>query len=395
MTDTATPYDALKNFNGLIRRQSLFASTHLQTDVDHLMFLDTTGSPLAKNAPLPDFLSQLPQLLSAINHRSKVLLTVPQSWQKVLCDSEFTDVELIITTDNQRTPVSSRPDLSFASYADNTADSTTQCQTLLIDFNHLPVEDIARYLPQWRQQHAVLCALNVDAPCQFNLCQQHDIDLIQGIFYTLPADDTNKTVSPSAKTLTQLLVKLQDPEIELDEMADIINQDVALSYKLLRLINSAFFGLPREVGSTRQAIVMLGQNKIKTWASLLCLSGLDNKPSELRYIATIRGRMCELLAKYYKGHGDVFFAAGLFSVLDALMDKPLEVLLQDLPLSEELHAALLSKEGPVGKVLQTVLHYERGNWKAINHSKIPQEALLSAYLDSLYWAKELNQQLNG
>lgn len=395
MTDTATPYDALKNFNGLIHRQPLFAPPHLQTDIDHLVFLDITGTPLAENAPIPGFLSQLPQLLSAINQHSKVLLTVPQSWQKALCDCEFTDMKLILTTDNRQLPASPRPQLSFASYANGVADSETQCPTLLIDFNRFSIEDITRCLPQWRQQHAVLCALNVDAPSQYSLCQQHDIDLIQGIFYTLPAIDANKTVSPSAKTLTRLLVKLQDPEIEIDEMANIINQDVTLSYKLLRLINSAFFGLPREIDSIRQAIVLLGQNTIKTWASLLCLSGLDNKPGELRYLATIRGRMCELLAKHYKGHGDVFFAAGLFSVLDALMDRPLEILLQDLPLSEELHAALLYKEGSVGKVLQTVLNYERGNWKAISHSKIPPDALLSAYLDSLYWAKELNQQLNG
>jgi len=76
------------------------------------------------------------------------------------------------------------------------------------------------------------------------------------------------------------------------------------------------------------------------------------------------------------------------------MDKPLEVLLQDLPLSEELHSALLHKEGPAGNALNQVLNYERGNWSAIDYSVASSDALLSAYLDALYWAKELNLQLN-
>jgi EAL and modified HD-GYP domain-containing signal transduction protein len=287
-----------------------------------------------------------------------------------------------------------KPPSTHVSYAVNAKSANGQSQTLLIDLDVFSADELSANLPKWRQKHAVLCALNVNAAKQFSLCQLHNIDLLQGFFYTLPDTSFDKKIAPAAQTLMELLVKLQDPEVEVDELAEIINQDVALSYKLLRLINSAFFGLPREVGSTRQAIVMLGQNKIKTWASLLCLSGLDNKPNELRTTAMIRGRMCELLAKYYKGHADVFFAAGLFSTLDALMDKPLEVLLQDLPLSEELHTALLHKEGAAGMALNQVLNYERGNWSAIDYSIVSADALLAAYLDALFWAKELNLQLN-
>ncbi len=220
------------------------------------------------------------------------------------------------------------------------------------------------------------------------------MDLLQGNFYTLPATRDSQKIPPSAQTLMELLVKLQDPEVEADDLALIINQDVTLSYKLLRLINSAFFGLPRQVGSTREAVVMLGHNKIKTWASLLCLSGLDHKPNELRSVAMIRARMCELLAKFYKGHGEVFFAAGLFSTLDALLDKPLANLLDSLPLSDELRSALVDKQGAAGQALQDVLRYERGDWQAIDNSPLPVEVLVRAYLDAIYWAKELNLQLS-
>ncbi len=391
MTEIYTAYDSLKNFNGLIHRQPLFISKKLDVDSYHLTFLDTGGNPLGEDAPVPDFLSQLSDILQAINHNQKTLLTIPGSWQKALFEYEMPGIDLIIEANDRSI---TKPASSHVSYAESAKSNVGNGRTLLIDLEEFSENEISENLPKWRQQHPVLCALNVNAFSQFSLCQLHDIDLLQGFFYTLPDNSIDKKIAPAAQTLMELLVKLQDPEVEVDELAEIINQDVALSYKLLRLINSAFFGLPREVGSTRQAIVMLGQNKIKTWASLLCLSGLDDKPNELRTIAMIRGRMCELRAKHYKGHADVFFAAGLFSTLDALMDKPLEVLLQDLPLSEELHSALLHKEGPAGSALNLVLNYERGNWSAIDYSVVSADALLAAYLDALYWAKELNLQLN-
>lgn len=391
MTESYTAYDSLKNFNGLIHRQPLFISKNFHVDSYHLTFLDAAGRPLEDDAPVPEFLSHLSDILPVINHHHKTLLTIPASWQKALFNYDMSGIDLIIEANNNLSPLPANSHVSFAANAKNQAGKG---QTLLIDLEAFSTEDVTENLPDWRQQHNVLCALNVNALTQFSFCQLHNIDLLQGFFYTLPDTSLDKKTAPAAQTLMELLVKLQDPEVEVDELADIINQDVALSYKLLRLINSAFFGLPREVGSTRQAIVMLGQNKIKTWASLLCLSGLDNKPSELRTIAMIRGRMCELLAKYYKGHADVFFAAGLFSTLDALMDKPLEVLLQDLPLSEELHAALLHKEGPAGNALQQVLNYERGHWENLDYSLTTADNLLAAYLDALYWAKELTLQLN-
>lgn len=391
MTEIYTAYDSLKNFNGLIHRQPLFISQKLNVDSYHLTFLDTDGNPLDEDAPVPDFLSQLSDILQAINHNQKTLLTIPASWQQALFDYEMPGIDLIIEA-NEHLIV--KPASLHVSYAANAKNNAGSGQTLLIDLDMFSADEISENVPSWRQHHEVLCALNVNEFNQFSLCQLHNIDLLQGFFYTLPDTSIDKKIAPAAQTLMELLVKLQDPEVEVDELAEIINQDVALSYKLLRLINSAFFGLPREVGSTRQAIVMLGQNQIKTWASLLCLSGLDNKPNELRTIAMIRGRMCELLAKYYKGHADVFFTAGLFSTLDALMDKPLEVLLQDLPLSEELHSALLHHEGPAGSALKQVLNYERGNWSAIDYSVASADALLAAYLDALYWAKELNLQLH-
>jgi len=393
MADYTAPYDALKTFNGLIHRQPLFINNRLDVDSYHLTFLDKNGEVLNDDVEVPAFLAQMTAILPAISNRQKALLTMPESWRAALFDIDMDGIEITLDIHGNPLPDSRNRPFAFAGHA-NGVDHNVHTELLLIDLNRFDPASLTENLPHWRRRHEQLCATNVNALDQLSFCKSFAVDLLQGNFYTLPATRNSPKMSPSAQTLMELLVKLQDPEVEADELALIINQDVTLSYKLLRLINSAFFGLPRQVSTTREAVVMLGHNKIKTWASLLCLSGLDHKPNELRSIAMIRARMCELLAKFYKGHADVFFAAGLFSTLDALLDKPLANLLDSLPLSDELRSALIDKQGAAGQALEDVLRYERGDWQALDNSPLPVEVLVRAYLDAIYWAKELNLQIN-
>jgi EAL and modified HD-GYP domain-containing signal transduction protein len=391
MAEQTVPYELLKTFPGLIHRQPLFTPNRLDVDSYHLYFLDINGDKLNDDSAVPDFIKQLPSILKDINHRQKALLTIPESWQHTLLEMNNIGMSLTLDIHREEIPQKSNTGFTFAGHANAANDS--RAQTLLIDLDRFQPQSLSSQLPRWRQQHQVLCATNVNDNAEFQFCKSHDLDLVQGQFYTQPHADNGKALSPSQQTLMELLVKLQEPDIDPDDLAATINQDVSLSYKLLRLINSAFFGLPREVGSTKQAVMMLGQKKIKTWASLLCLSGMDDKPNELRSIAMIRARMCELLAKYYKGQPDTFFAAGLFSTLDAIMDRPLTEIIDRLPLSVELQTALLEQKGPAGFALYDALSYERGQWQTMQRSAIPKEILVRTYLDSINWTRELNSQL--
>jgi len=387
------PFELLKTFSGLIHRQPLFETNRLDVDSYHLTFLNQHGEALDDDSPVPIFIEQLPDILPAISDRQKALLSLPESWREALKEIRESTLKFTIdlngkTYENQL----GNERFAFARHAE-AADSTSPAQTLLIDIQKQTAQSLTEHLPYWRQNHQILCATNVNSLDDYTLCKSSVLDLLQGQFYTLPEAKDKHKVSPSLQTLMELLVKLQDPEISPEDLAATINQDISLSYKLLRLVNSAFFGLPREVSSTKQAIVMLGHNKIKTWASLLSLSGVDDKPVELRIVAMTRARMCELLAKYYQGQSELFFAAGLFSTLDALMDKPIASLVDKLPLSEELKAALLDKSGAAGNALRDVLNYEKGDWASIDASPIPVEILSRSYLDAIHWAKELNSQL--
>lgn len=392
MADKAVPFELLKTYSGLVHRQPLFIADRLDVESYHLSFLTKQGEKLDDDAEVPKFIESLPDILPAISESQKALLSLPESWRDALLNGEESDIDFILDVNGSDEPLTDNTHFSFARHASLDKDSKDST-TLLIDIAEFNPEVLTEHLPAWRGRHEILCATNVNAVDQFTFCRQHDLDLLQGQFYTLPDANDNKRIPPSIQILMELLVKLQEPNVEAIELANIINLDISLSYKLLRLINSAFFGLRREVDSIKQAIVLLGHTKIKTWASLLSLSGVDDKPKELRIVAMTRAKMCELLAKYYKGQADTFFAAGLFSTLDALMDKPLPDIISKLPLSPDLVNALQDHSGPVGRALNDVLNYEKGNWVALDASPLPVEIIARAYLDAINWAKELNSQL--
>ena len=395
MSNEQSPFGLLKQFSGLIHRQPLFITNRLDVDSYHFSFLDHAGQPLPHDAEVPDFISELSDILPTISDHRKVLLSVPASWREAISENRVSTLQYTFVLQQDDMPIVADGDrFRFARHAKDDADGNHD-ELLLIDMQQYNIEELEENMTDWQAQHHQLAAIGVNDQSDYGLCKTNQLDFCQGSFYTLPSISDRKKISPSLQTLTELLVKLQNPDIEAEELADTVNQDVALSYTLLRLINSAFFGLPREVSSTQQAIVMLGQNKIKTWASLLGLSGIDDKPVELRVVAMTRARMCELLAKYHKGQAELFFAAGLFSTLDALMDSPLSSLIEKLPLSPELKDALLKHEGPAGDALRDTLSYEQGDWETIVNSPVPADAMGQVYLDALSWSKELNSQLSS
>ena len=292
MSNEQSPFELLKQFSGLIHRQPLFITNRLDVDSYHFSFLDHTCQPLPNDAEVPDFISELSDILPTISDHRKVLLSVPASWREAISENRVSTLQYTFVLQQDDMPIVADGDrFRFASHDKDDADGNHD-ELLLIDMQQYNIEELEENMTDWQAQHHQLAAIGVNDQSDYGLCKTNQLDFCQCSFYTLPSISDRKKISPSLQTLTELLVKLQNPDIEAEELADTVNQDVALSYKLLRLINSAFFGLPREVSSTQQAIVMLGQNKIKTWASLLGLSGIDDKPVELRVVAITRARMC-------------------------------------------------------------------------------------------------------
>ena len=135
--------------------------------------------------------------------------------------------------------------------------------------------------------------------------------------------------------------------------------------------------------------MMLGRRMVAVWANMVVVAGFKGKPSELLTTAMMRARMCEQIArKLGRAHPDTYFTAGLFSILDALLDQPMEKVLEELSLAEDLGLALLSHEGELGYVLDLVIRYERGDWDGLDKD-IAAEELKSAYFDAMRWTSRV------
>jgi len=203
-----------------------------------------------------------------------------------------------------------------------------------------------------------------------------------------------RSLAPNQLVIMQLLASLHDPALGFDRAEQIVSSDVALSYRLLRHVNSARFSLPRKVESIRETLVYLGLQTVKGMALLFLLSAIENQPQDLIHIAMLRAKMCQLLAKA-RAADDIhsFFTVGLLSTLDALMNAPMAELLADLPLADELRSALLDLEGDLGAVLAATLAYERGEWDGVGQAGLGADKVREAFLEAVSWARDMEKDL--
>ncbi|HUT62317.1 MAG TPA: HDOD domain-containing protein [Anaerolineae bacterium] len=239
-----------------------------------------------------------------------------------------------------------------------------------------------------------LLAGNVETLDTFDICKSLKFDYFQGFFLSKPNLKIGERMPATRMAILRLLAKLHDPDIEFKELNEIIKEDVTLSYRLLRLINSVFYARSKKIESIHQALTLLGIRRVQEWVSMLLLLKFSSKPNELTITAMERAKMCELLTQALnEKEKEKGFMVGMFSVLDGLLDMPMNEILKTLPLSDEISAALLRHEGPLGAVLHCVLAYERGEWEETWLPDIERGMILNAFLESLDWATTVSSLL--
>lgn len=237
------------------------------------------------------------------------------------------------------------------------------------------------------QQYPVrLLAEKVEDQRMYEQCVALGFEYFQGYFFCKPQIIEGVSLSSNRMAVLLLLAKLQDPNIEMNELEDLVKNDIALSVKLLRYVNSASVGLPRSVDAIGQAIGLVGTERMRQWASLLVLAQTGDKPSELMRIALIRAHMCDALCPLYRVEPGPGFTVGLFSILDAYLDCDMQQLLTDLPLAQEILDALLKREGVLGTILEGMLAYERGEWEQCAAQTVEPGIVNSVYWESVDWA---------
>lgn len=291
-------------------------------------------------------------------------------------------------------------DLSKAGYRVALDDFVFQpgCEALLsvadfvkLDVCALSAAELTDHVERIKPLGPRLIAEKVETYQMLAACQRLGFDLFQGYFFCRPRIVSGKRPEAQRLAVLQLITRLQDPTVGVEELEQLVTCDPGLSYRLLKYINSAYCGMRVAVTSIRQALVLVGTDLIRSWATLLLLSRLsDGKPTELIVTALVRGRMCQLLGASDGEHDEnQYFTVGLLSVLDALIDQPMSEVVAGLPFNAEICTALSERAGVLGRVLRQVIAYEQNT---LGEDEVTQ-GLAGAYLEALHWASETQEAL--
>ena len=243
-----------------------------------------------------------------------------------------------------------------------------------------------------------LLAEKVETIEDFAQAEEMGYTYFQGYFFGKPKIVSGSEIAASKLGCLQILQEANRTNLNFVRLEELVKHEVAISYKLLKYINSALFGLRWKIESIKQALVLLGEKNVKKWISLVALAAMgDDKPAELLVHSVVRGRFCESISGQVglrQRSQDLFFT-GLFSLIDAIMEKPMPTILAELAMAEDVKAALLGESNKLRTVFDTALAYEKGSWKQFaelsSHLKLNEEAVPGLYEDAVKWANQVRE----
>lgn len=337
----------------------------------HLAFLNMTRNHLIKGEPLPFAHDQVVlEILEDIAADTEVITAVEklvaQGYKIALDDFIFNE--------------SLWPLIKLA-------------DIIKIDILALSSEQLEQHVSLLKQEDVKLLAEKVESQQQFEQCKTLGFDYFQGFFFSKPALIKDTPIPGSQLHILNLIAQLHDPKIDFDEIEELISHDVSLSYKLLKLLNSAAFALPQKVDSIKRGLVILGFDAIKAWTTLIALNSINPTTTELMTLTLIRAKMCENLASDFDSNPDTAFTVGLFSTIEAMLLHPKDELLAALPLTDPVKQALLNQQGELGEMLKIVMLCEHGLWDNITPPPISIADFGEAYLNATQWAMDIQTSL--
>jgi c-di-GMP phosphodiesterase len=268
------------------------------------------------------------------------------------------------------------------------------CSIVKVDYSAVDPDALEAIIAAPRLQGALLVAGEVPDHAAFARCRDLGFTYFEGEYFAQPKLFKHRGVATAGLGSLRRLGELTSGDVSFEDLERIISSDIGLSLKLLRYVNSAFFALPRTVGSVREALTLLGMRTVRRWATVMAISSIPDVPDELVALALRRARMCEMLAgSALPEEREALFTVGLFSVADALLDIPMAEVLDSLPFTDEIQTALLRHDGPKGDLLTAVIAYERGEFPTLSGDDEEAPSLAGAYRAALEWADDAGRAI--
>ena len=267
-----------------------------------------------------------------------------------------------------------------------------------IEIQSMPRPEQKVLVRSYRARGLQTLAEKVETHEEFEWARDVGYDYFQGYFFARPVIVRGRKIPAAKVHCMRLLQEAQRVELDFDRLEMLILEDVSLSYQLLRYVNSPLFAVANRIRSIRQALLFFGENELRKWIALATLTRTaDDKPGELILHSLVRARFCESLAQAEeKGSEQSAFLMGLFSLLDALIDRPIDEALSAMNLAPEIAAVLNGKapEGDsLGRLYDLARAYELGDWARVeelaNQVSIPTGTLAEAYCSATGWAQQI------
>jgi len=261
-----------------------------------------------------------------------------------------------------------------------------------VDWRAVQGQDMKRLLDSISRHNLALLAEKIETEEEFQRAKELGFVLFQGYFFAKPIVITGKALQPAMVSLLKLMVELNRPEMDMRVIARLIQNDPALCFKFLKIINSAAFGLRTTVSSVEQAIAFIGEKEVRRWLSIFLSSRLSaDRPSELMVSACLRAKTCENLVKVLNRNelASTVFFMGILSFMDAMLGKPLNEILEELPVVDEIKESLLQGKGELRPFMNVVLALEQHDETTIasmaQQLQVPVSTLSQCYLDAMAW----------
>jgi EAL and modified HD-GYP domain-containing signal transduction protein len=254
--------------------------------------------------------------------------------------------------------------------------------------------DIINNLKLYR--NLTFLAEKVEKETEFKDAVKWGYTLFQGYFFSKPFIVDGKAITPSKFAQFQMLHEVSKAEPDVNVLTQITQRDPSMTYKIVRLVNSAAFRRTAEIKSIKQALVYLGLREIQKWLSFILVQDLgSDQPEELVWIVLIRAKFGETITKVIgcEDRESEVFLMGLFSCIDVFFNKPMEEIVTSLPLASDVKGALIGKENYLSSILNTIIYYEKGDWEKFRQfsSKINLEYQKAAelYINAVNWANQI------
>lgn len=260
-----------------------------------------------------------------------------------------------------------------------------------IDFLVYKGKERQRIVDKLSKYKLKFCAEKVETYEDYQQAVDYGYNFFQGFFFSKPTVFSSHDIPSHKFNHIEIIKEVNSPNMKISDLEKIIKRDVSMTYKLLKYINSAYFSIPNEIQSIKHALSLLGNSEIKKWITFIALSSIgDDKPKELIISSLFRAKFCELLSNNNQQYNSQLFLIGLLSLLDILIDIPMEKILNDLPLPDLIKIPILGGDNCLSDIFKLVVSYEKAQWNKIEeYSKkinIDSEILPELYLKSIQFA---------